>query len=264
MTQGRTMTVEKRRDVPGYQVKLPLFEGPLDLLLFLIHKDQIDIYDIPIARITAEYLEYLKLMRLLQLDVAADFLVMAATLMSLKSRMLLPQPDKTDDSFPEDPRQELVNRLLEYRLFKTAAQTLGEKEQQSTLLYARPGEPEWAEQEAEQDLIDVSLFELIDAFKNIVEKESLAESHQVELDEYTVKERFDHILTILHSRKKVPFIDLIRSDSRNTAMVVTFLALLELMRAQLVSVKQQRAFGQIWIYIKSVARDYHHPFQNSS
>jgi segregation and condensation protein A len=235
----------------GYHVKLPLFEGPLDLLLFLIQRDEIDIYDIPIARITEEYLRYLRLMRLLQLDVAAEFLVMAATLMSIKSQLLLPQPLLPEDLLQEDPRQELADRLLEYRLFKTAAQTLAEREDHSVLLYSRPGEPQWTSVEQEEDLIEVNLFDLFTAFEEIIEREPKLQAHDVELEEITVKERYDYILEILSSHKKVPFIDLIRADPRTIVMVVTFLALLELMRAKIISVKQQKAFGQIWIFPRS-------------
>jgi len=263
MANRGTTAVRETGLVPGYQVKLPFFEGPLDLLLFLIQKDQIDIYDIPIARITEEYLEYLRFMRLLQLDTAAEFLVMAATLMSLKSQMLLPHPAPADDFLQEDPRQELVKKLLEYRLFKTAAQTLEEKEQQATLLYARPGEPQWVGREQERDLIEVSLFDLLTAFKDIVGKESEIGAHEIVLEEITVKERFNYILNVLSHRKRIPFVELIRSAPRKMAMVVTFLALLELIRAQLVSVKQQRAFGQIWICRLTTTGGGHHPFRHT-
>jgi segregation and condensation protein A len=236
----------------SYQVKLPLFEGPLDLLMFLIRKDQIDIYDIPIGQITHEYLQYLKLMRLLQLDMAGEFLVMASTLMSIKSQLLLPQHTLVDDLFPEDPRQELVNKLLEYRLFKAAAQTLEHKEQNATLLYARSGDSLWMESEQEHAFMEVSLFDLLTAFKDIVGKGLEAAVHEVELEEITVKERCDYILDVLVRRKKVPFVELIRSDPRKMVMVVTFLALLELIRSHLVSVRQQRAFGQIWILGKTI------------
>jgi segregation and condensation protein A len=241
-----------------YQIKLPLFEGPLDLLLFLIRRDQIDIYDIPIAQITQQYLEYLRLMRLLQLDVAADFLVMAATLMSLKSGLLLPQSAPPDDLFQEDPREELVKRLLEYRLFKAAAQTLEHNEQEATLLYARSADPRWKEFEQEQDLIEVSLFDLLSAFQDIVGKELEATVHEVELEEFTVKERCEEILDVLSRRGKISFVELIQLDSRKMVMVVTFLALLELIRAQLVTVRQQRAFGKIWILAKTIPWESHH------
>lgn len=255
MVHQGTMEGRQMGPVPGYQVKLPLFEGPLDLLLFLIQRDEMDIYDIPIARITEEYLEYLRLMRLLQLNVAADFLVMAATLMSLKSQMLLPHSAQADDFIQEDPGRELANRLLEYRLFKAAAQKLECKEDKTALLYTRPGEFQWAGvEQGQEDLLEVSLYDLLIAFKRIVEKESEVDIHEVALEEITVKERFDYVLNTLARREKVPFVELIRSDPRKTAMVVTFLAILELIRAQLVSVKQQRAFGQIWIYLKTTAR----------
>lgn len=251
MYQGTTASGETGSAF-SYQVKLSLFEGPLDLLMFLIRKDKIDIYDIPIGQITHEYLQYLKLMRLLQLEVGGEFLVMASTLMSIKSQLLLPQYAPLDDLFPEDPRQELVDRLLEYRLFKAAAQTLEHKEQNAKMLYARSGDPQWMESEQEQFYLEVSLFDLLSAFKDIVGKELEVAAHEVELEEITVKERCDYILDVLQQQKKIPFIELISSNPSKMVMVVTFLALLELIRAQIVSVKQQRAFGQIWILGRSV------------
>jgi segregation and condensation protein A len=236
----------------GYQVKLPLFEGPLDLLLFLIHRDQIDIHDIPIARITEEYLGYLQMMRVLQLDVAAEFMVMAATLMSIKSQMLLPRPEPSGEFPDEDPRQELVQRLLEYRLYKTAAQSLLTRERQARLVFTRPGESSAEEIEEEEDLLEVSLFELISAFEQLIEAQPEEAVHDVLLEEYTVKQRCEHILDLLHAQKKIAFRELIRSDTRTTVMVVTFLALLELMRVHQVAVRQKQAFGEIWIYRRTV------------
>jgi len=233
---------------PGYQVKLPLFEGPLDLLLFLIHRDQIDIHDIPIARITEEYLGYLQMMRVLQLDVAAEFIVMAATLMSIKSQMLLPRPEPFGEFPEEDPRQELVQRLLEYRLYKTAAQSLLTCEQQARQIFTRPGESPPDEIEEPEDLLEVSLFELISAFEQLMETHPEEVVHHVVLEEYTVKQRCDYILDLLQSEKKIAFGKLIRSDFRPIAMVITFLALLELMRVHQVVVRQRTAFGEIWIY----------------
>ena len=238
---------------PGYQVKLPLFEGPLDLLLFLIHRDQIDIHDIPIARITEEYLGYLQMMRVLQLDVAAEFMVMAATLMSIKSQMLLPRPEIAGQFAEEDPRQELVQRLLEYRLYKTAAQSLLTCEQQARQIFTRPGESLPEETDEEEDLLEVSLFELISAFEQLMEVQPEEAIHHVVLEEYTVKQRSDYILGLLQSEKKIAFRELIRSDTRTTVMVVTFLALLELMRIHRVAVRQRQAFGEIWIYRREVS-----------
>jgi len=244
----------------GYQVKLPLFEGPMDLLLFLIQKNQIDIYDIPISQITEEYLSYLKLMRILQLDVVSEFLVMAATLMAVKSQMLLPQTGPAEDLDLEDPREELVNRLTEYRLYKAAANTLGYREDQTSLIYSRPGELGWAELEEEEDLIDVSLFDLLSAFQEIVDQETAFEAHEVILEEVTVRERFEYILDALTKNKRISFKELIQSDPRNIMMVVNLLALLELMRAQLVSVKQEKSFGKIWIYGRVAKAEVNHPF----
>ena len=248
MVPSTLASTHETAPAPGYQVKLPLFEGPLDLLLFLIHRDQIDIHDIPIARITAEYLSYLQMMRILQLDVAAEFMVMAATLMSIKSQMLLPRPEVSGEFPEEDPRQELVQRLLEYRLYKTAAQTLVRCEQQARQIFTRPGESLSEEPEEEEDLLEVSLFELISAFEQLMAAQPEEATHEVVLEEYTVKQRCDYILDLLENDKKIGFRELIRSDSRIMVMVVTFLALLELMRVHRIAVRQRQAFGEIWIY----------------
>jgi segregation and condensation protein A len=238
---------------PGYQVKLPLFEGPLDLLLFLIQRDQIDIHDIPIARITGEYLGYLQFMRYLQLDVAAEFMVMAATLMSIKSQMLLPRPEQAGELLETDPRQELVQRLLEYRLYKTAAERLLERERRARMVYARPGEGPPDEAEEDRDLLEVSLFELISAFEQIMDGKPAVAVHNVLLEEYTVSQRCEYILDILGSKGKISFGKLIRSDSRTAIMVVTFLALLELMHMHRIAVRQKEAFGEIWIYHRPIS-----------
>jgi segregation and condensation protein A len=255
MVPSTLVSTHETAPPPGYQVKLPLFEGPLDLLLFLIHRDQIDIHDIPIARITEEYLSYLQMMRVLQLDVAAEFMVMAASLMSIKSQMLLPRPEPTGEFPEEDPRQELVQRLLEYRLYKSAAQSLLNREQQARQIFTRPGESPSEEIEEEEDLLEVSLFELISAFEQLIEAHPEEAIHNVVLEEYTVKQRCEYILDLLQSERKIAFQELIRSDSRPIAMVVTFLAVLELMRVQQIAVRQKVAFGEIWIYQRTVSSE---------
>jgi len=261
---GISLSEKQQILMPGYQVKLPLFEGPLDLLLFLIQRDEINIYDIPIARITEEYLKYLRLMQLLHLDMAAEFLVMAATLMSIKSQMLLPQPVSSEDLAPEDPRQELVERLVEYRLYKMAAEKLADNEDRTLLQYTRPGMPQEAEEDDREILIEASLFDLITAFEEIFEKSSKREMHHVDIDAISVKQRIDRILEIVSERHKISFTELIQSDSRILMMVVTFLALLELIRAQRVLVRQREAFGQIWIYQKKDDGQTEHPIRITS
>jgi segregation and condensation protein A len=159
-----------------YSVKLPLFEGPLDLLLHLIREQKVDIYDIPIALITRQYLEYLEMMKELNLEIAGDFLVMAATLIHVKSRMLLPIEETADTEEPEDPRLELVVKLLEYQAFKDAALGLREKEEERSSLYTRePSEEEEepAPEEADQPLLfELNIYDLIHAFRDLLEKAS--------------------------------------------------------------------------------------------
>jgi segregation and condensation protein A len=203
-------------------------------------------------------------MRFLHLDVAADFLVMAATLMSIKSQMLLPRPSPVAEYAEDDPRQELVQKLLEYRLYKTAAQSLADRETETRLRFARPGEPVPDEADQETVLLEVTLFDLISAFEQIIGVEGVINVHEVKLEEITVKQSFDYILNLLQNEDKISFEKLIRSDPRPMIMVVTFLALLELIRARRVSVRQKEAFGAIWIYRQPTAEDDDHPFQERS
>ena len=233
-------------EIEPYNVKLDIFEGPLDLLLYLIRKEEIDIYDIPIARITKQYLEYVELLRILNLDQAGDFMVMAATLMQIKSQMLLPRGEEEVEE--EDPREELVRRLLEYQKYKELSQWLDEKEQKQREVFYRAGVYSDEDGEIEQEeLHPVTLFDLLTAFKKVLDNVPKVVYHRIAESEVSIEERIEFILAALEKRGRATFLDLVSGVSR-IAMVVTFIAMLELIKTQRIAVKQSRLYGDIWIY----------------
>ena len=225
-----------------YQVKLDKFEGPLDLLLYLIKKQEINIYDIPIARITQQYLEYLKLMEFLNLELAGEFLVMAATLMRIKARMLLPRHEDEDEE-GEDPRQQLVQQLLEYQKFKSAASKLEAMEYQRRMLFPRP---EQDGKSIADDEYSYNLFDLITAFKTVLERNRVTYL-EVEVEETSVEEKIDFLKQKLSDCDMIAFEDLFEGQQSLVELIVTFLALLEVLRLRIATVRQTRPFGKIWI-----------------
>ena len=230
----------------GYKIRLDVFEGPLDLLLYLIKKEELNIYDIPITRITEQYLEYLGLMEMMDLDVAGDFLVMAATLMQIKSRMLLPPDPEGVETEQEDPRAELVRRLLEYKAFKEAAEKLRDFEGKRSGLFTRLGvEPEI--DGSDSPFFEVSLFELISAFSKVLKGISKETFHQVIKDEFTVAEKVHEIFHRLVKEPKIYFSTLFKAAKNKIEVITTFLALLELIRLREVRIEQPSHFGEIEI-----------------
>lgn len=222
-------------------IKLPIFEGPLDLLLHLIRINEVDITDIPVARIAEQYLEYLELMRELQLDVAAEYLVMAATLAWIKSRMLLPpDPSETGDD-GLDPRAELVARLLEYQRFREAAEEMGGRQLLGRDVFpASAPEPE-APPEAERE-IEVGIFQLVEAMRRVLARAAHSgAAHEVEVETVTVSERMRVVMDWLAAREACEFEDLVREDggwAHRAIVVATFLAILELTRLEAVGLYQ--------------------------
>jgi segregation and condensation protein A len=230
-----------------FQIKLDMFEGPLDLLLHLIREHQLDILDIPMATITDEYLRHLALMRELDLDVAGEFLLMAATLIHIKSKMLLP-PEETaegEEAEQEDPRAELVSRLLEYKRFKEAAQTLGLLESESALLHRR-GAPVM-DLEVEGPL-QVSMVELLRAFRDVLSRADKAVPLEITPEEINVGQRIVMLMDRLAAESPVEFSRLFGNATRRVEIIVTFLALLELLRRRLATTRQSEAMGSIMIY----------------
>lgn len=227
-----------------YQVKLEIFEGPLDLLLHLIHKNEVDIFDIPIATITDQYLEYLDMMKALNISVAGDFLVMASTLVHIKSRMLLPARDGEDEQ--EDPRVEITRPLLEYLRFKEMAGELSERDLLARDVFARPLPQDLKRQlQSDEPLLDVSLFQLIDAFKKIVEERIPGAQLTVQVDRWSLKDKTTYIMDQLKIRPFVYFIELFDQDRTISEFIVTFLALLELVQMGLVRVLQPEPYKEI-------------------
>jgi len=248
----------------SYRVRLDEFEGPLDLLLHLIKKSEINIYDIPIAVITKQYLEYISLMKDLNLEVAGEFLVMAATLIHIKSRMLLPDDSEGDDEDDsgEDPRAELVRRLLEYKQFKEAAGDLVQRGQQWREVFGRPAfleaeRPSLPEDEDDTPL-DLTLFDLVDAFQDIIQRTPAKALVEVTADHLTVKDRMNYILERLESEAAAPFETLFHPEEGRMVVIVTFLGLLELIRIKLVRAYQSEAFGSILVsrvFLPATAED---------
>ncbi|WHZ28577.1 MAG: Segregation and condensation protein A [Nitrospira sp.] len=231
-----------------YQVRIENFEGPLDLLLHLIKKNEINIYDIPIAMIAQQYLEYLEAMEELNLNVAGDFLVMAATLLQIKSKMLLPVDETADDDEDgPDPREELVRRLLEYKAFKEATRQLDDREKIWREIFWREQAPLVEEVEEELPLENVSLFDLVDALKEVLERNPNSRLIEIVPDNLTVRERMNLILETLEGKDSVSFAALFEGSSHRMVVVVTFLALLELMRLRIVRVFQAETFGPILV-----------------
>ncbi len=228
-----------------YKVRLEVFEGPLDLLLYLIKKDEVDIYDISIERITQQYLEFMDAFKVLDLDVAGEFVVMAANLIYLKSRSLLPvsvQPPE-EETEEDDPRWDLIRQLVEYKKFKEAAARLGEREALQNSLYGRLAEPEAP---PERPLGEVSVFDLINAFnailKRINTKEDLREIFE---ENFTVSDKIDLIWKMSSSGVALKFSELFAGSASRTEIVVTFLALLELIRLKRLKCVQHDIFGEI-------------------
>ena len=231
-----------------YQVRIENFEGPLDLLLHLIKKNEINIYDIPVAMIAQQYLEYLEAMEELNLNVAGDFLVMAATLLQIKSRMLLPADERAEDEEEgPDPREELVRRLLEYKAYKEAAYHLDGQERMWREIFWREEAPAVEQIEEDLPLENVSLFDLVDALQEVLDRNPSSRLLEIVPDNLTVRERMNLILETLEGKDSVSFAALFEGPIHRVMIVVTFLALLELMRLQVARVFQAEAFGPILV-----------------
>jgi len=229
-----------------YKVQLEVFEGPLDLLLYLIKKDELDIYDIPIERITNQYMQYMDLMRMLDLNIAGDFIVMAATLMMIKSRMLLPVEERTElEPEEEDPRWDLVRQLVEYKKFKDAALHLQGLEEERLDVFAREGDHVRLGPAPEVSLGDVSLFDLINAFGEVLKKVKTEELREIFAERFSVTEKMEYIVALLQRQERVEFKELFAEMASRHEIVCTFLAILELIRLRQLAARQDQAFGTI-------------------
>jgi segregation and condensation protein A len=231
-------------------IQLPVFEGPLDLLLYLLRRNQVDIHDIPIAPITRQYMEYLDLMRELNLDVAGDFMVMAATLIHIKAKMLVPV-DPTEaqgEDELEDPREALVQRLLEFQRYKEAAGVLHQKAEIRAATWTRPDTvlPQW--DQAGEEMLEAGLFDLVSAFRELLERRKTLLAHEVADSGKSVDQRLEELMELIREGESVEFLELFASQETKADMIVTFLALLELIRLKRVKVYQRGVFGAIRVF----------------
>ncbi len=228
-----------------YRVDLGVFSGPMDLLLYLIKKEEVDIYDIPLSRITQQYLTYLDMMRTLNLEVAGEFILMAATLIRIKAKLLLPR----DESEPEeeDPREELILALIEYKKFKEAGDILKDRaliEEQNVVPPPLPSKA--------QTRVDISaattLFDLLTAFKDVMSTRHVEPVHEVVPEEITIEERIEAVLLALQNKEWATFTELFDAYQKRMIAVVTFIAILELARTRRIMVMQSRPFSELRIY----------------
>ena len=240
----------------AYPVRLQNFEGPLDLLLHLIKKHEVSIYDIPITLVTHQYLEYIDLMQEMNLDVAGEFLVMAATLIHIKSRTLLPRPDPAQEDPEEDPREALIRRLLEHQKFKAAAELLHERETLRSAQWTRPDGPiAQIAGEAPEPEIEVDLFSLISAFRSVVERAKQRPTLYLPGEQIPIETRIDQLLAKLSETEACGFEDLFADVQTRAGMIVTFLAMLEMIRLKLIRVFQTGAVGPIRVYKRARPAD---------
>lgn len=232
------------------RIALPVFEGPLDLLLYLIRRNEIDIHDIPIAPITRQYMEYLDLMKEVNLDLAGDFMVMAATLIHIKAKMLVPvdPTEAQSEDGAEDPREALVQRLLEFQRYKDAAGVLHQRGQIRAATWTRPEGAVPTFDDAGEEMLEAGLFDLISAFKEVLERRKVLLAHTIEAPGKSMEERIDELLELIQEGASVEFLELFYSQETKADMIVTFLALLELIRLKRVKVYQRGLFGQIRVF----------------
>lgn len=236
---------------PTYEVSLPSFEGPLDLLLHLIQKHELDIMNIPIAFVTEKYLEYVVMMQELNIDIASEYLVMAATLAYIKSRTLLPTPPEDQDQAQveeEDPRMELVRRLLEYQKYKLAAEQLGGRAVLGRDVFPR-GSKEAVEQ-GPAPLAPVGIFKLLDAFEEVLKRVQQTKQHEIDFERISITERISQLSDILRSRPAVAFDELFVGVRTRADVIVTFLALLEMTRLRLTRIFQDSPYSTINIELR--------------
>ena len=234
------------------KVQLEIFEGPLDLLLYLVKKEEVDIYEVNLTKIATQFIEYVELMKELDLDIAGEFLVMAATLMYIKSRELLPknqQVEVADEEEEEDPRWELIRQLVEYKKFKDAAAQLQERELLQEQIYARiPAKPEFTVEQPANVRPEVSIFDLVNAVSTILKRFGQREqTRDVFEEQWSVSEKIELVANLLRERPRLKFSELFESAASRSEVVVTFLALLELIRMKQLRIEQSEPFAEIEI-----------------
>ncbi len=238
----------------NYRVKLENFDGPLDLLLFLIKKNEVDLFNIPVAVITRQFLEYVELIKLLDLEYASDYILLAATLIRIKARMLLPKsPVDDDEEIEEDPRDELVRQLLEYQRFKEITSDMSRLENQRRLVYSR----RYFDFNIDDEEIlwepngDYTLFELMSVFKEVLKRKPRITHHHIEQHSVTAEEQMEFLLDLLAQKGgELLFYELAEQLTSRIVVIITFIAMLELIRNGKILITQSSTFGEIWIKIK--------------
>lgn len=231
----------------NYSVDLEIFQGPLDLLHYLISKDEIDIYDIPIARVAEQYMQYIEMMKVLNLELAGEYILMAATLIRIKAKMLLPR-DQEEGEEP-DPREELVAALLEYRKFREAGEILKDKRQLEERLYVPPGINTGIEHKEKIVYAeDASLFDLLAAFKEALDRIDVEKSYEISPEELSIEDRIEIILRILKESESATFQQLFADIPKKIVAVTTLLAILELVKLKRITVRQSLAFSELRVY----------------
>ncbi|MDD5723274.1 MAG: segregation/condensation protein A [Syntrophales bacterium] len=229
----------------AYEIKLDIFEGPLDLLLYLIRKNEVDIYDIPIALITKQYMEYINVMRSLNLDLAGEYLLLAATLTHIKSRMLLPTSEEEEEE-DEDPREELVRQLLEYKTFKEAALGLDRMSILGRDVFSR--DQAFDEIEGDDQLFrEIGIFELVEAFRRVSVGTGRHDIMEIDVEKISLSDRINDIVDELEKRGELTFTDLLRETDSRRRLIYTFLAILELMKLRIINAYQAVPYGAIRI-----------------
>ncbi len=253
---------EEASNIEALRLRLEEFEGPFEVLLYLIKEQEIDIFDIPIMQVTQQYLQFLELLRVEQIDVAGDFLVMAATLIQIKSRMILPveiDQEEDEEIEEEDPRLELVIKLLEYRKFRDLARLLGDREQRHADMFGRRVKPSYEPgDEEEEEYIEVSLYDLMRAVRAMMRFLMGEVTHNVVLEHSSVDEKIARIETLLEDRESVSWSDLRAECSSAVEQVCCLLAILEMCRMQRIRVHQHAAFGEIRLFSRSETNDSEH------
>ncbi|MBT2214313.1 segregation/condensation protein A [Virgibacillus dakarensis] len=237
----------------AYQVKIDSFEGPLDLLLHLINRYEIDIYDIPVAQITEQYMEYIHTMQQLELNIASEYLVMAATLLALKSQMLLPKQemDTEEDDYAEDPRDELMGRLIEYRKYKQAAENLKEKEMDANQIFTR-SPVVFDDIDLQQPVVqgDISIYEMLGALGKMLERKKWKEPMETTIKriEISIEERMEEVIQVVKNAQAGVSFDHLFSYRSRSHIVVTFMALLELMKNKAVYCEQEKQLETLYVF----------------
>lgn len=236
------------RQSEAYQVELSGFQGPLDLLLHLIQKDQIDIYDIPISRITDQFIRHIEIMHLVSLDQAGEFMAMAATLLVIKMRMLMPKHGETlDDEEEEDPRADLVRRLLEYKRFKEAARLLRDCEDQRQQFHLRATKYPFLDPTDQEPALKIEMYDLLAALADIFDRVKARPVHEIKREPFTVVEKIELVRSMLAATGTVRFEECFRDDAIKMEVIVTFIAILEMVKRGEVSIFQTEALGPIWL-----------------